>query len=93
MDIESTSKGMHWQLSVYKMRKPARVNATECKISMIAGMVMSSQEWDARRLNVELKGNATAKNIQIAYVELIKTMHASGYISAETLQNNPTFTG
>lgn len=93
MDIESTTNGKHWTIAVYKMRKPARVNATECEISTVAGLVTTTIEWNSRRLNVELKGNATVKNVQAAYAELMQTMHANSYISAQTLQNNPNFTG
>ena len=93
MNFPSVTPGMEWEVSLYKMRKPARMVATECKIELMNGMQMSTVEWNARRVDVALTGRATDKAIQLAYTELVNTMHNKQLITQETLNANPQFKG
>lgn len=90
MNIESTSKGMVWVISLYKMSKPNRINATESKIEKYGDHQMIVSEWNARRVNVSL-GRATAKAVQTAYTELLNALLAAGHITPEVAAKHPQF--
>ena len=88
MNIESTSPNLVWNIYFGALSK--RMAASECTVETLpCGTVQTSIWWNARRASALVNGRATAKAKNAAYVELLNTLLAKGYITQASFDAAP----